>query len=34
MTPKDREALEEIRALINRALDFPIADFEVLVHTH
>ena len=34
MTPEDREALEEIRALIDRALNFPIADFEVLVHTH
>ena len=30
MTPRDREALEDLRAVIDRALGFPIADFEAL----
>jgi len=33
MTPRDREALEDIRAVIDRALGFPIADFEALERT-
>ena len=33
MTPRDREALEDIRSVIERALGFPIADFEALERT-
>ncbi len=33
MTPRDREALEDIRAVIDRALGFPITDFEALERT-
>ena len=33
MTQRDREALEDIRAVIDRALGFPIADFEALERT-
>ena len=33
MTPRDREALEDIRSVIDRALGFPIADFEALERT-
>ena len=33
MTPRDREALEDIRSVIERALGFPIADFEALKST-
>ena len=33
MTPRDREALEDIRAVIDCALGFPIADFEALART-
>ena len=33
MTPRDREALQDIRAVIDCALGFPIADFEALART-
>ena len=33
MTPRDREALEDIRSVIEHALGFPIADFEALERT-
>jgi uncharacterized protein with HEPN domain len=33
MTPRDREALEDIRSVIEGALGFPIADFEALEST-